>query len=220
MVYIFNIEGNIGSGKSTLVGILEKDLKSINSIPIIYVQEPVDEWSTIKDKNGETILEKFYNNQHKYAFPFQMMAYISRLSLVKQIIRDNSNAIIICERSVFTDKEVFAKMLYDDGKIEEVNYQIYLKWFDEFIDDIPVSGIIYVNTTPENSKSRVNIRARPGEDIPIEYLKKCHNYHNTWLNDMGKLVYNFDGNINFCDGLRTQSIDDIKNFINQNILSK
>lgn len=162
MVYIFNIEGNIGSGKSTLVGILEKDLKSINSIPIIYVQEPVDEWSTIKDKNGETILEKFYNNQHKYAFPFQMMAYISRLSLVKQIIRDNSNAIIICERSVFTDKEVFAKMLYDDGKIEEVNYQIYLKWFNEFIDDIPVSGIIYVNTTPENSKSRVNIRARPG----------------------------------------------------------
>lgn len=220
MVYIFNIEGNIGSGKSTLVSILEKDLKSINSIPIIYVQEPVDEWSTIKDKNGETILEKFYYNQHKYAFPFQMMAYISRLSLVKRIIRNNPNAIIICERSVFTDKEVFAKMLYDDRKIEEVNYQIYLKWFNEFIDDIPVSGIIYVNTTPENSKSRVNIRARPGEDIPIEYLKKCHNYHNTWLNDMGKLVYNFDGNINFCDGLRRQSIDDIKNFINQNILSK
>lgn len=220
MVYIFNVEGNIGSGKSTLVRILEKELKSINSIPIVYVQEPVDEWSTIKDKNGETILEKFYNDQYKYAFSFQMMAYISRLSLVKQIIRDNPNAIIICERSVFTDKEVFAKMLYDDGKIEEVNYQIYLKWFNEFIDDIPVSGIIYVNTTPENSKSRVNIRARPGEDIPLEYLKKCHNYHNTWLNDMGKLVYNFDGNNNFCDGLRTQSIDNIKEFIKQNISSK
>ena len=220
MVYIFNVEGNIGSGKSTLVRILEKEIKCINSIPIIYVQEPVDEWNTIKDKNGETILEKFYSNQHKYAFSFQMMAYISRLSLVKQIIRDNPNAIIICERSVFTDKEVFAKMLYDDGKIEEVNYQIYLKWFNEFIDDIPVSGIIYVNTTPENSKSRVNIRARPGEDIPLEYLKKCHNYHNTWLNDMGKLVYNFDGNNNFCDGLRTQSIDNIKEFIKQNISSK
>ena len=220
MVYIFNVEGNIGSGKSTLVSILEKELKSINSIPIVYVQEPVDEWSTIKDKDGETMLEKFYNDQYKYAFSFQMMAYISRLSLVKRIIRNNPNAIIICERSVFTDKEVFAKMLYDDGKIEEVNYQIYLKWFNEFIDDIPVSGIIYVNTTPENSKSRVNIRARPGEDIPLEYLKKCHNYHNTWLNDMGKLVYNFDGNINFRDGLRTQSIDNIKEFIKQNISSK
>jgi len=218
MVYIFNVEGNIGSGKSTLISILEKDLKSINSIPIIYVQEPLDKWSTIKDKNGETILEKFYNNQYKYAFSFQMMAYISRLSLVKQIIRDNPNAIIICERSVFTDKEVFAKMLYDDGKIEEVNYQIYLKWFDEFIDDIPISGIIYVNTTPENSKIRVDFRARIGEDIPLEYLEKCHNYHNIWLNNMGKLVYNFNGNFYFCDGLTT--IYNIKEFIVQIISSK
>ena len=69
MVYIFNVEGNIGSGKSTLVRILEKELKSINSIPIVYVQEPVDEWSTIKDKHGETILEKFYRDQRN---PFQL----------------------------------------------------------------------------------------------------------------------------------------------------
>ena len=220
MAHIFNIEGNIGSGKSTFVRILEKEMKSINSIPIIYVQEPVDEWSTIKDKNGETILEKFYRDQHKYAFSFQMMAYISRLSLVKSIIRNNPNSIIICERSVFTDKEVFAKMLYDDGKIEEVNYQIYLKWFNEFIEDIPTSGIIYVNTTPENSKGRVDFRARLGEDIPLEYLKKCNNYHNNWLNNIEENIYNFDGNINFRDGLTTQSIDNIKEFIEQIISSK
>ena len=220
MVYIFNVEGNIGSGKSTLVRILEKELKSINSIPILYVQEPVDEWSTIKDKHGETILEKFYNDQYKYAFSFQMMAYISRLSRVKQIIRDNPNAIIICERSVFTDKEVFAKMLYDDGKIEEVNYQIYLKWFDEFINDIPVSGIIYVNTTPENSKRRVDFRARLGENIPLKYLEKCNDYHNNWLADSSEIIFNFDGNNNFRDNITTQSIDNIKDFINQIISSK
>ena len=220
MVYIFNIEGNIGSGKSTLVRILEKNMKCINSIPIIYVQEPVDEWNTIKDKNGMTILEKFYNDQHKYAFSFQMMAYISRLSIVKRIIRTNPNAIIICERSVFTDKEVFAKMLYADGKIEEVNYQIYLQWFNEFIDDIPISGIIYVNTTPENSKMRVDFRARVGENIQLEYLKKCHNYHNEWLMNIDEKVHNFDGNINFQDNITTQSIDNIKEFIKQCILSK
>ena len=64
-------------------------------------------------------------------------------------IRNNPNAIIICERSVFTDKEVFAKMLYDDGKIEEVNYQIYLKWFDEFINDIR-------SRLPRNSLRRIH----------------------------------------------------------------
>ena len=151
MTYIFSIEGNIGSGKSTLVKELQKNMPNILGKQIIYVQEPVDEWSKIKDSNGETILEKFYANQHKYAFSFQMMAYISRLALLRKIVRSNPNAIIITERSVFTDREVFAKMLYDEGKIEEINYQIYLKWFNEFIEEIPISGLIYVNTTPENS---------------------------------------------------------------------
>ena len=27
------------------------------------------------------------------------------------------------------------KMLYDDGKINEIEYQIYNKWFDEFVKD-------------------------------------------------------------------------------------
>ena len=34
--------------------------------------------------------------------------------------------IIITERSLYTDKHVFAKMLHDQGKIEDVCYQIYL----------------------------------------------------------------------------------------------
>ena len=139
MVNIFSIEGNIGSGKSTLVGILSEKLRHIAHTHVIYVQEPVSEWNDIKDRDGKTILEKFYADQPKYAFSFQMMAYISRLSLLKRVIKENPTAILITERSVFTDKEVFAKMLYDEGKIEEVNYQIYLKWFDEFIEDIPIT---------------------------------------------------------------------------------
>ena len=188
MTYIFSIEGNIGSGKSTLVKELQKHVRRIANRPVVYVQEPVDEWDNIKDSQGETILKKFYANQHKYAFSFQMMAYISRLALLRRVIRENPNAIIITERSVFTDKEVFAKMLYDEGKIEEVDIQIYLKWFNEFIEEIPVTGLIYVNTTPEKSKERVNIRARNGETIPLSYLQRCHQYHTTWINKFKKQV--------------------------------
>ena len=213
MTYIFSIEGNIGSGKSTLVKELKKSVPNILDKKVVYVQEPVDEWSKIKDKKGETILEKFYANQHKYAFSFQMMAYISRLALLRNIVRENPDAIIITERSVFTDREVFAKMLYDEGKIEEVDYQIYLKWFDEFIEEIPITGLIYVTTTPEKSKERVDLRARAGESIPLSYLQRCHNYHETWIKNIKKQVCLFNGNVDFKDNLDYLSKDLVTGFI-------
>jgi len=221
MVHIFSIEGNIGSGKSTLVKVLSEKLHHIAHTPVIYVQEPVSEWNNIKDRDGKTILEKFYADQPKYAFSFQMMAYISRLALLKRVIKENPNAILITERSVFTDKEVFAKMLYDEGKIEEVNYQIYLKWFDEFIEDIPITGLIYINTTPEKSKERVDIRARPGENIPLEYLKQCHNYHTKWINNFKKPVSICDGAIDFrSNSLGILGFVKISNFILKHIEPK
>ncbi len=213
MAYIFSIEGNIGSGKSTLVKILGKILNTLSNRKIVYVQEPVSEWENVKDINGETILKKFYADPAKYAFSFQMMAYISRLSLLKQVIRKNPNAIIITERSVFTDKEVFAKMLYEEGKIEEINHQIYLKWFHEFIKDIPITGLIYVNTNPKKSKERVDYRARIGENIPLEYLEKCHYYHSKWISEFKKPICSFNGNIDFIDSLSAESLNQIKNFI-------
>ena len=213
MTYIFSIEGNIGSGKSTLVKELQKSVPNILDKKVVYVQEPVNEWSKIKDKKGETILEKFYADQHKYAFSFQMMAYISRLALLRNIVRENPDAIIITERSVFTDREVFAKMLYDEGKIEDVDYQIYLKWFDEFIEEIPITGLIYVTTTPEKSKQRVDLRARMGESIPLSYLQRCHNYHESWIKNIKKQVCLFNGNVDFKDNLDYLAKDLVTGFI-------
>jgi len=175
---IYSIEGNIGSGKSTLVTLLKKYYENQN---FVFLDEPVDEWNTIKDKSGETILSKFYADQDKYAFSFQMMAYISRIAKLRQALRDNRNSIIITERSVLTDKNVFAKMLYDDNKIEEVNYRIYLQWFDEFTREIPSIGVIYVKASPEVCHTRVIHRGREGEEIPLAYLQNCHSYHSKWL---------------------------------------
>ena len=176
---IVSIEGNIGSGKSTLVDALSKKYASHSNI--CFLQEPVDIWNTIQDKEGNTMLAKFYGDTKKYSFAFQMMAYISRLSLLRKAISENYD-IIVVERSMFTDKMVFAKMLYDDGNMEEVEYQIYNKWFDEFIEDLPPIHVIYVKTSPEIAKARVEKRAREGEAIPLEYLINCHKYHEDWLN--------------------------------------
>jgi len=187
---IVSIEGNIGSGKSTLLANLRN--KYGEETNVVFLKEPVDEWEKIKDENGITILEKFYADQNKYSFAFQMMAYISRLKVLrdalKKIKNTNIKTIIITERSLYTDKMVFAKMLYDSGKIEHVNYQIYLSWFNTFSEEFPVHKIVYVKTCPENCHYRIQKRSREGEgNIPLEYLINCSNYHNDMLDKSTEL---------------------------------
>lgn len=211
MTSIFSIDGNIGSGKSTLLNELKSYIETydgetiiydngisqysycINKNDFVYLPEPVEIWETLKDKDGNTILSKFYGNMKRYSFSFQMMAYISRLSALKETIRKNPNKIIITERSVETDKNVFAKMLYDSENIEEIEYQIYLKWFDEFIKSVPVTGYIYVRTSPEKSQERILKRNRDGEVVSLDYLKNCHNYHEQWMEN-NKVVLFIEGN--------------------------
>jgi len=200
---IVSIEGNIGSGKSTLLENLRKYYS--NNVHVIFLREPVDDWEKIKDSQGNTMLKKFYADQYKYSFAFQMMAYISRL----KILRDTVNSLqetseiqtylIITERSLYTDKYVFAKMLHDQGKIEDVCYQIYLNWFDEFVKDFPINYSVYVNADPQKCYERIHKRSRDGEEvIPIAYLTDCHNYHEDFLDDDKYIQTNkiiLDGNV-------------------------
>ena len=183
---IVSIEGNIGSGKSTLLSNLRQYYE--NNSNVVFLKEPVDEWEKIKDENGETILKKFYADQEKYSFPFQMMAYVSRIKVLRDTLKtiktdiEDKNIIIITERSLYTDKMVFAKMLYDSKKIEHVNYQIYLNWFDTFSDEFPVNKVVYVKTSPDKCYQRIVKRSRTGEEnIPLEYLTSCSIYHDNML---------------------------------------
>lgn len=212
---ILSIDGNIGSGKSTLY----KDLQSYykNNADICFVPEPVDDWTHIVDKDNVPILTNLYKNTKKYAFRFQMMAYISRLHLLRQKVKENKYRIIISERSVQTDRNVFAKMLFDDDMIEHDEYQIYNKWFDEFLDDMYLGGIIYVKADPEICSERVKTRAREGETIPLEYLQKCHKYHEDWLETSSdKLVIeaNVDTSIKENTGIRDKWIQSVDTWIN------
>lgn len=216
---IVSIEGNIGSGKSTLLANLRTYYAS--NANVIFLKEPVDEWEKIKDENGTTILEKFYGDQNKYSFPFQMMAYVSRLKVLRDALKDidrrqNRQIVIITERSLYTDKMVFAKMLYDSQKIELINYKIYLNWFDTFSEEFPVNKVVYVKTDPEICHSRIVTRSREGEsNIPIEYLQNCNNYHNNMLDiNLADCVCRdqliLDGNVDIY-----QNTDQLEKWINE-----
>jgi len=183
---IISFDGNIGSGKSCIIRYLKKNFEKFcntknHDYKICFLEEPVNIWESIVDsQDGKNVIEKFYDNNEKYGFAFQMMAYISRLSLFKEALSKDYD-IIFTERSIFTDKNVFAKMLYTDKIINEIEYQIYNKWFDEFSDCVKKMKFVYIRTTPEISNLRVKNRARTGEYISLSYLQNCHYYHDIWL---------------------------------------
>ncbi len=214
---IISIDGNIGSGKSTLLEFLKKDFADNENI--IFLREPVDIWESITDEAGTNILEKFYGDQSKYSFSFQMIAYISRLALLKEAVEQNPTKIIITERSLFTDKYVFAKMLHDSGKIEFINYKIYLQFFDTFVKDYGVDKILYVKADPEKCSERITKRSRSGEsNIPLDYLIECDKYHDEMidhpdLRNTTKIV--LDGNIDIYEneGNTLERIEKIKKYI-------
>jgi deoxyadenosine/deoxycytidine kinase len=164
-----------------------------------------------------------------------MMAYISRLKLLKDTINqikveknklmkeDHQKYIIITERSLFTDKMVFAKMLYDSGKIEHVNYQIYLNWFNTFSEEFPIHKVIYVKTDPKICHQRIATRHRDGEgNIPIDYLKSCSEYHDNMLDKSSsecvckeQIILDGNNDIYEDEDILNEWIDSIEKFINE-----
>ena len=179
MPIIYSIEGGIGSGKTTLL----EHIETLGNPSIIVLKEPVDIWTSVRDNNGENILEKFYKDPKTYAFPFQVLAFHTRLQSVKKAIEDNPTIdIILCERSLHADGHIFAKMLYDDGMIDDISYKIYEKMYEDGINQFPLAGIVYLDVEPEICAERIVKRGRPGEeDISLDYLKRCHEYHRQWL---------------------------------------
>jgi len=201
MYKIVSIEGNIGSGKTTLFNRLKKHFK--NNDGIIFLREPIDDWNHFTDQEGNTMIQKFYNDQKSYAFSFQIMAFVSRLSILKEAIDKNKNIIIITERSLYTDKYVFAKMLHDQNKIEDINYKIYLNMFDQFSNEYSLSDIIYVKTNPSICLERIRKRAREGEEnIIYDYLNECDKYHDDFITSKMNFPYSvhlIDGNLDIYD---------------------
>ena len=182
--YIVSIEGNIGSGKTTLIHELEKKLANMTSgKKYVFLREPLDIWNSIIDsKTDENILQKYYKEPTQYALAFQIMAYMTFHQRLVDAIKDaDEDTVIICERSLESSRNIFAKMLHEQDIIDDVNYQI-LEMFYEKMELIPVDAIIYLNTDVKTNIERIKKRARPGEEnITLEYLENCRKNHEDWI---------------------------------------
>jgi deoxyadenosine/deoxycytidine kinase len=230
---IVSIEGNIGIGKSTLLNNVELYCKNNGLTSIIVLREPEEEWSKIIDENGETILSNFYKDPNKYSFSFQILVLKTMADLICKTIKENPDCkIIICERSIVSSSHVFAEMLYESSLINQIEYQIYKSIYNEKIDyrlnnfKIVPEKIIYLECDPEICFERIKKRSRKGEtNISLDYLYKCENYHNLWLEIEENSIdimrtdmdLNFEYDLNNKNNLGCKLIDQLMEFVQDGI---
>jgi deoxyadenosine/deoxycytidine kinase len=203
---MYFVEGNIGSGKSTFLKKLSTEFK--------VVQEPVDEWSKMKNvSSGKNILEEFYEDPRRNAYLFQSIAFRSRV----KNIADLKDETVIIERSIYTDRMVFAEVCKEDGNINEIEWNDYTEWFDFVVKYIGFkpNGFIYLRTIPEKSHERITKRKRSGEsNISLEYLKKLHQRHDKWLIDESNvLVLDVTEDFESNPELLEKMIQKVRNFV-------
>lgn len=204
MVFV-SIEGNIGAGKSTLMQALKAKISPWN-----FIEEPVGLWQTLKNERDESLLDVYYKDPKRWSYTFQSCALLSRFQNVSMAVenvtaaeaalaaaaatpssssaeRQQSPHLLITERCLDTDYQVFTKMLCDDGCIDKLEFEIYNRLYQHLqSQSVPLGGIIYVDTEPPECMRRIKSRARPGEDtIPLEYLQKLDQYQRRWVANAG-----------------------------------
>lgn len=211
---IISVDGNIGAGKSTIISQLKDTFKGMPNV--LFIHEPVDTvWNTVVDDRGETLLSNFYSNPQKHAFTFQMMAYISRLSILKEAVSNLAYDIIITERCLETDRNVFEKMLHDNGVVSKMEHTVYNMWFDEFYAPVRCNAIIYIRASVDTCMARIQQRSREGETVSRDYITQCVKYHEDWImNDSRKrIIVDADIDSVYNEEMRDQKILQIVTFI-------
>lgn len=192
---IISIDGNVGSGKSTLISILKKRYKKI-----YFAKEPVDIWKNLKDKEGKDILTYFYTDKKRWGYTFQNLAFITRKLELEKALNSNYD-LIITERSTLTDCKIFAKMLYESDCLNDIEMNIYKFWLNN--SNFKVDKQIYLRTDIEKCLERIKKRNRVGEEeIDLKYLRQLEDKHNDWILgetnlELDKLIIN--GNENFLE---------------------
>lgn len=185
------IQGNIGSGKSTILNILRK----VKDYEII--DEPVNAWNKLG------ILDEFYKDKKKRGYTFQTFAFISRLEdYVKSSV--NGKNVKIYERSIYADKYCFAQNSHDCGYIDDFEWKVYNEIFDKWVSLVnalkkersEIEITVFVKCSPEKCMERIKKRNRDAESqISMDYLTKLHNIHTKWIEELRqkeKIVYIID----------------------------
>jgi len=170
--FIVSIEGNIGSGKSTMLNYFNT-YSDVELIP-----EPVPEWCNV---NGHNLLGKMYEDPKRWSFQFQSYVQLTRLQLLK---KPTDCSVKIIERSLQNNRYCFLENHRREETLKEAELAVLYKWF-EFLEtkmDISLGLIVYLRTSPEVAYERLKKRGRKEEaGVPMDFIQNLHQCYEDWL---------------------------------------
>ena len=162
------VAGNIGVGKSTLVGMLSAKL----------------DWEPFYEPVTENpYLADFYGDMNAWAFHSQVFFLTHRLKAHDELARHPSS--VIQDRSVYEDAEIFAHNLYLQGNITPRDYQTYRELYETLLRFLPHPDlVIYLRASAPTLMRRIASRGRDYErTISTEYIESLNLLYENWLSN-------------------------------------
>ncbi len=164
------IAGNMGSGKTSLANFLNKKLN------LKSIMEPQDENPYIKD---------FYRDMKRWALHSQLFFLAKKIQFYNQI--EESSEVLLLDRTIYEDAEIFAKALYNKRLISERDFALYNSIYHEALKKIkPPRALIYCFCSNSCIISRIHKRGREYESTVnkgyIAYLNKLYKKWRTQYN--------------------------------------
>lgn len=162
------VAGNIGAGKSTLTKLLS------DRYHLSPVFEAVDE---------NPYLEDFYADMPRFAFHSQMFFLAARL---RQHLRQvNPGRRVIQDRTVYEDAAIFARLLRDDGVMDQRDHDSYTTMYEAVSAALrPPDLLIYLRASLPTLKRHIRQRGRSYEaDIDDGYLDRLGALYEDWIDD-------------------------------------
>lgn len=157
---IYTIDGNIGSGKSTILNYLHKYKHYQIDI------EPIDKWQC------------FLNNIYKYKkgyFNFQIKVWLDRAWIQEK----EHKSLIFMERSPFFIRNTFNKNDYNNNNINEEEFNVINELYNKTDNIWKSNNYIYLKSSPTKCLERIIKRGRENEvdNISLDYITDIHLLH-------------------------------------------
>jgi deoxyadenosine/deoxycytidine kinase len=170
------VAGNIGSGKTTLTELLGKHYG----------------WEMhFEDVEHNPYLNDFYEDMQRWSFNLQVYYLNNRFTQIQEI-KQQSDKIVIQDRTIYEDAFIFAPNLHSMGLMTTRDFENYFSLFSLIESFVSAPDLlIYLRASVPTLVNQIQTRGRNYEEsIRLDYLKRLNERYEAWIStyDKGKLL--------------------------------